>query len=184
MIGTAREAPIPNRHSDPVGPGPPDSEMISGPAPGFRSLRAAAAAPDDAHGFRHAFGKTAITFRPGIGIAYMTTFRNRHSEALVALDCRGDRTPFSSRKSIVSASEISIPAGDSRFFVATSPGSHGSSEVEGRMFFQNRPFSAVEGRRRRGPTAPPRVVNECARKWPISPPLTDCSYPLLQKKWA
>ena len=80
MIGTARDAPIPNPHSDPVGTAP-DSE-ISGPAPGFRSLRAAPA--PDAHGFRHAFGKTAITFRPGIGIAYMTTFRNRHSEALVA----------------------------------------------------------------------------------------------------
>ena len=78
MIGTARDAPIPNLHSDPVGPAS-DSE-ISGPAPGFRSLRAAPA--PDAHGFRHAFGKTAITFRPGIGIAYVTTIRNRHSETV------------------------------------------------------------------------------------------------------
>ncbi|MQM09881.1 hypothetical protein Taro_042762, partial [Colocasia esculenta] len=51
VIGTAHEDPIPNRHSDPVGPGL-DSE-ISCPAPGFRSRRAAAA--PDAHGFRHAF---------------------------------------------------------------------------------------------------------------------------------
>ena len=148
MIGTARDAPIPNLHSDPVGPAP-DSE-ISGPAPGFRSLRAAPA--PDAHGFRHAFGKTAITFRPGIGIAYMTTFRNRHSEALVALDCRGDRTPFSSRKSIVSVTEISIPAGDSRFFAATSPGSRGCAEVEGRIFFRigpsRRSTVAVDAARR------------------------------------
>ena len=148
MIGTARDAPIPNLHSDPVGPAP-DSE-ISGPAPGFRSLRAAPA--PDAHGFRHAFGKTAITFRPGIGIAYMTTFRNRHAEALVALDCRGDRTPFSTRKSIVSATEISIPAGDSRVFAATSPGSRGCAEVEGRIFFRigpsRRSTVAVDAARR------------------------------------
>ncbi|MQM23586.1 hypothetical protein Taro_056652 [Colocasia esculenta] len=118
----ARKATSGRVHSDSVGPGP-DSE-ISGSAPGFRFRRAAAA--PDAHGFRHAFGKTAITFRPGIGIAYMTTFRNRHLEALVVLDRQGDQTPFSSPKSIASASEISVPAGDSHFLAATSPGSRGS----------------------------------------------------------
>ncbi|MQL82930.1 hypothetical protein Taro_015410 [Colocasia esculenta] len=83
VIGTAREAPIPNLHSDPVGHGP-DSE-ISGPAPGFRSRRAAPA--PDAHGFRHAF-EMGITFRPGIRIAYVTTLRNYLSEPV-------EKTPVS-----------------------------------------------------------------------------------------
>ncbi|MQL95623.1 hypothetical protein Taro_028296 [Colocasia esculenta] len=55
VIRTACEAPIPNWHSDLVGPGL-DSEIFS-PTPGFRS-RSAVAAPD-ALGFRHPFSQTA-----------------------------------------------------------------------------------------------------------------------------
>ncbi|MQL90302.1 hypothetical protein Taro_022897 [Colocasia esculenta] len=80
VIGAARETPILNRHSDSVSPGP-DSE-ISSPTPRFRSWSAAAA--PDAHGFRHAYGKTGITFCSIIRIAYKTPIQNRHSEPLVA----------------------------------------------------------------------------------------------------
>ena len=36
------------------------------------------------------------------------------------------------------ARHIRYPAGDSRFFAATSPGSRGCAEVEGRIFFSRR----------------------------------------------
>ncbi|MQM09266.1 hypothetical protein Taro_042136 [Colocasia esculenta] len=52
VIGTACEAPIPNRYSDPVSPGL--GSEISGTMPGFHSRRAATA--PDAHGFRQDFG--------------------------------------------------------------------------------------------------------------------------------
>ena len=177
MIGAARDAPIPNLHSDPVGPAP-DSE-ISGPAPGFRSRRAAAA--PDAHGFRHAFGKTAITFRPGIGIAYMTTFRNRHSEALVAIHSpRRSDAVFESKIHRFGLRNF----GSCRRFAFVGRDISRITRLSCGAVAHSRPFSAVGGGLRRGPTAPPRVLNECARKWPISPPLTDCSHPLLGKKWA
>ena len=115
-------------------------------SPGARSQAA------DAIAYGHRFAQTGITFRSVIGIAYKTPIRNRHSEALVDNNCRGDRTPFSSRKSIVSVTEISIPAGDSRFFAATSPGSRGCAEVEGRIFFRigpsRRSTVAVDAARR------------------------------------
>ncbi|MQL83525.1 hypothetical protein Taro_016016 [Colocasia esculenta] len=77
-VGTAREAPIQNRHFDPVGKW--SHSEISGPSPKFLSGSAAA----DAFAYGHRFTQTGITFRSVIGIAYKAPIRNWHSEALDA----------------------------------------------------------------------------------------------------
>ncbi|MQL73874.1 hypothetical protein Taro_006201, partial [Colocasia esculenta] len=75
-IGTAREAPIQNRHFDPVG-----KRLhleISGPA--LNSSLGAWSLAVDAIAYGHLFAQMGITFRSVIRITYKTTIRNRHSE--------------------------------------------------------------------------------------------------------
>ncbi|MQL87492.1 hypothetical protein Taro_020032 [Colocasia esculenta] len=75
-VGTARKAPIRNRHFDPVGKR--SHSEISGPAQ--NSSAGAWSWAVDAIAYGHLFAQTGITFRSVIGIAYKTTIRNRHSE--------------------------------------------------------------------------------------------------------
>ncbi|MQM23378.1 hypothetical protein Taro_056442 [Colocasia esculenta] len=88
-VVTACEAPIQNRHFDPVGKKSHLKILVKShirrfsvrrrnSSPGARSQAA------DGIAYGHPFAQTGITFHSVIGIAYKTPIRNRHSEALDA----------------------------------------------------------------------------------------------------
>ncbi|MQM15016.1 hypothetical protein Taro_047953 [Colocasia esculenta] len=92
-IGTAGEAPIPNRHFYPVDT-MSDSE-ISGPAPKFLSgsvftgcRRVRIRTPLRSNGHNFPLGKTWIFVRPVIGTAREAPIPNRHFDSV------GTRIPF------------------------------------------------------------------------------------------
>ncbi|MQM00670.1 hypothetical protein Taro_033405 [Colocasia esculenta] len=81
-IGTARKSPIRNQHFDPVGRSNVSLDHVN-PEQGNHTELAY-------HGDRklcstrqeNSSPELAITFRPGVGIAYVRTIRNRHSETV------------------------------------------------------------------------------------------------------
>ncbi|MQM15949.1 hypothetical protein Taro_048901 [Colocasia esculenta] len=90
-IGIAYVTTIRNRYSETVDRALVSRNSVPGPkfppervflvrrpnsSPGVRSQAA------DAIAYEHRFAQTGITFRTGIGIAYVTTIRNRHSETV------------------------------------------------------------------------------------------------------
>ncbi|MQL82455.1 hypothetical protein Taro_014916 [Colocasia esculenta] len=83
-IGTAREAPIRNRHLDPVGTSSGSLDYANR----WRGQHTESVYHNDRKSCstRLEISTTAkelsITFRPGIGIAYVTTIRNWHSETV------------------------------------------------------------------------------------------------------
>ncbi|MQM23002.1 hypothetical protein Taro_056063, partial [Colocasia esculenta] len=104
-VGTAREAPIRNRHFDPFSKR--SHSEISGPAQ--NSSPGAWSRAVDVIAYRHLFAHRGITFRSVIGIAYKTTIQNRQLETP---DARLLPKAIRRRKTIVSHSEIAILADD------------------------------------------------------------------------